>query len=386
MNIRFVLVIVALLMTSGCAGLAVDLPSVPQTEPATVVVMPITSRLIALQSAGAESQKDQAAREEASVPAIPVEPYVYKLGVGDVLEIAVPAIASLGVVGAVPLQTSQRSSGDTFTIAADGTIIVPYIDHPVPAAGKTIRELQLDLIRELTRFLRVPQVNITVAQFRSQRILVSGQVPKPGYVPVTEVPLSVIGALQVAGAQLPGNFHDVPRTRGALGLAGEQNTDLSQVVMIRDHVKRMVDVERMLKLGDVSDDWILKNGDVVYVPPAQNSFIFLLGEVKEQGLVQISDRKSSLAEVIALVGGFNQTTANAKRVYVIRGDMNDPQIFQLNANASNALLLADAFKLRPRDVVYISEANISRWNRFVEDLVPALSELLTTGLVVNQVK
>src|SRR5262249_2122067 len=131
------------------------------------------------------------------------EPYVYRLGVGDLLEIAVPTIAAFGTL-APPSQPGPRAAGDTFSIAADGTIIVPYVDHPVPAAGKTVRELQVDLIRELTRFLRVPQVNISVVQFRSQKVLISGQVPKPGYEPVTDVPLTIIGALQMAGAELPG--------------------------------------------------------------------------------------------------------------------------------------------------------------------------------------
>jgi len=373
----------AILLLSACTGLTIDLPSAPQPEPQTVVITPITANLIAVQAEALQRQQKSSAAEAAPLSAV-TEPYLYRLGVGDLLEIAVPTIAAFGAL-APQQQPGSRAAGDTFSIAADGTIIVPYVDHPVAAAGKTVRELQIDLIRELTRFLRVPQVNISVVQFRSQKILISGQVPKPGYEPVTDVPLTIIGALQMAGAELPGNFHNVPRTRGVLGLAGEQNTDLSQVALIRDHQRRVFDVESMLKHGNVSDDWVLKDGDAIYVPPAQNSYIFLLGEVKEQGLVQISDGRSTLAEVITLVGGLNQPTANGERVYVIRGDMNQPQIFQLNANTANALLLADAFKLMPRDVVYVSEAGISRWNRFFEDLVPLLSELLTTGLIVNQV-
>lgn len=80
-------------------------------------------------------------------------------------------------------------------------------------------------------------------------------------------------------------------------------------------------------------------------------------------------------EAIGTAGGIAQETADGEALYVIRGaeDMaKEPaKVFQLNAKSPTAFALAKHFPLQPQDVVFVGPANITRWNRFISQLLPS---------------
>jgi polysaccharide export outer membrane protein len=90
----------------------------------------------------------------------------------------------------------------------------------------------------------------------------------------------------------------------------------------------------------------------------------------------------TLAEAISNVGGLNERQSDATGVFVIRraeGASADSDhlidLYQLNLKDATALVLADSFVLNNRDMVYVTAAPLSRWNRVVSLLVPSLSPL-----------
>ncbi|WVM88245.1 hypothetical protein UMZ34_18785 [Halopseudomonas pachastrellae] len=48
-------------------------------------------------------------------------------------------------------------------------------------------------------------------------------------------------------------------------------------------------------------------------------------------------------------------------------------VFQLNAQSPSAFILADQFEMQPQDVVFVGAAGITRWNRFISQLLPSAS-------------
>ncbi|PKL94166.1 MAG: capsular biosynthesis protein, partial [Gammaproteobacteria bacterium HGW-Gammaproteobacteria-9] len=66
---------------------------------------------------------------------------------------------------------------------------------------------------------------------------------------------------------------------------------------------------------------------------------------------------------------------DGEALYVIRGAedmMTEPaKVFQLNADSPTAFALAKHFPLQPQDVVFVGPANITRWNRFISQLLPS---------------
>jgi len=89
----------------------------------------------------------------------------YKIGPLDILDISVFKVPDL---------TKEVQ------VAEDGTINYPLVGA-VAAAGKTSRELELELTKELgAKYLRDPQVTVMIKEYNSQRVTISGSVKTSG--------------------------------------------------------------------------------------------------------------------------------------------------------------------------------------------------------------
>ena len=94
----------------------------------------------------------------------------------------------------------------------------------------------------------------------------------------------------------------------------------------------------------------------------------------------------TLTQALGRAGGLNPTTAKGKAVYVIRGmedlEQAPAKVFQLDAQSPAAFALADQFKVKPGDVVFVGPAGVTRWNRLLSQLLP-LSGLISNAASAN---
>ena len=111
--------------------------------------------------------------------------------------------------------------------------------------------------------------------------------------------------------------------------------------------------------------------------------VYVLGEVNKNGFLPITDQPLSLADALSLSGWLNPDTADPRYIYVIRGEYTHPQIFWLNAKTPDRLLLAEKFSLQPRDILYVSSAPATRWNRSLNQLLPSIQAIWYTQAVVR---
>ena len=98
-----------------------------------------------------------------------------------------------------------------------------------------------------------------------------------------------------------------------------------------------------------------------------------MGEAGKQAALRIGNHGLNLTEAIGEAGGMNQALADATGVFVIRNapqDIEKPiHIYQLNLKDATAYALGNEFKLRANDVVYLTAAPVTRWNRVVSQLI-----------------
>jgi len=286
-----------------------------------------------------------------------VAQYSYRVGPRDVLRVTVWDHPELTAPSQFPRSPDTAVTGATNevagqVVAADGTIFVPYYG-PLHVAGKTVNEVRELMTKALARYIKNPQIDIRVVAFRSQMVQVLGEVGRPGPVSITDLPLTAVDAVNLAGGS-------------------KSQADLGRVTVTRNGRIEEIDLQRLYDNGDIAQNRLLRDGDIVHVPDHARNKVFVFGEVSKPSSQFMNKGRMTLAEALGDAGGVNQITSNPGRIYVIRGDFERPNIFRLDAGSPDALLLAQRFPLEPLDVVYVATAEITRWNRVISQMLPTI--------------
>ncbi len=109
-----------------------------------------------------------------------------------------------------------------------------------------------------------------------------------------------------------------------------------------------------------------------------------MGEVLRPQALRFTTSHLTLTQALGQAGGLNEITSRGM-VYVVRGALNkqgtaqEPTVYELDAKSPSAFALADNFMVRPGDVVFASAAGVTRWNRFMSQLLPLTSALSATA-------
>lgn len=244
------------------------------------------------------------------------------------------------------------------TVGPDGSIFYPYIGR-VQVAGRTTQDVRNEIARRLTEYLNDPQVDVSVMKYRGRKAYVVGQVERPGAVPITDDPLFVTNLITQSGGFT-------------------ENADLAGVVLNRDGVLRSLNLFDLYYQGDMSQNVLLKDGDIITIPERTQDKIFVLGEVMRPQAKLLPWEDYTLADALGDAHGLDPVTSKASQVYVIRAiDEDRPQIWHLDASSPAALVLADSFRLQARDVVYVDAAGVTRWSRVINQILPTATSLMT---------
>ncbi|GAB3682797.1 polysaccharide biosynthesis/export family protein [Salinisphaera aquimarina] len=342
-------------------------------------VVQVTPALIRQQQRERASRTLGAAQEKISSGL--TESIAYKVGVGDVLQIIVFGQPDLNnPTGTGGGGGANSASGQL--VSADGTIYFPYAGE-MKAQGLTLKQLRREISRRLSSYIRDPQVDVRVAQYRSQRVYISGDIQKPCTVPITDVSLTVLQALDQC------DTFALQRSANS----DNQGIGVQNVVLIRDGESTPLDLNQIYATGRPVP---LQSGDRLLVDDSANR-IFMVGEFSQQLALPYSTGGMSLNDAIADAGGVSLGTADTSAIYVVRGFVDSapasdggvktivrPNVYKLDASSVGGLLLANQFQLEPRDVVFAAPASLVNFNRALAQITPSLDILFQSFLLYDR--
>ncbi len=284
----------------------------------------------------------------------------YRVGPRDILNITVWGHPELSIPTGEFRAAGTPGAGNV--VGEDGTFFYPFVGV-MQAAGRTVEEIREELTRKLSHFIEKVQLDVRVSGYRSQRVYVVGEVAQPGVYQVQDIPLTVLEAISNAGGVTP--------------LA-----DLRNITLTRNDKLYSINLLSLYEGGDVTQNVLLEQGDVLNVPDNVLNKVFVLGEtamgrgfgVRPRSLI-MNKARMTLTEALSEGGGIDQETADAARIFVFRSGIGNSEIFHLDAKSPDALILAERFQLQPRDVVFVDRAEGIRWNQIIAQVAPTVQLL-----------
>lgn len=100
--------------------------------------------------------------------------------------------------------------------------------------------------------------------------------------------------------------------------------------------------------------------------------IYVMGESGKNQALPMRDQGMTLSDALGESLGINPNSASASRIYVVRTNPNDrtTEIYHLNLMSLGDFGLANQFRLRSNDIVYIDATGLTRWQRVVNQIIP----------------
>jgi len=308
------------------------------------------------------------------------------IGKGDILEIAIweaPPAALFGTAGGDPRMTSSGSTARGTSLPeqmvdSEGRITIPFAGS-IQAADRTPQEIALDITSRLTGKAHQPQAIVRLVRNATATVTIVGDVASSSRVPLTAKGERVLDVLASAGGvKQPVNKTTVQITRG------QKTTMMPLEAVIRDPRQNV----------------ILQPGDVVTVMFQPYSFI-ALGATSRNEEVPIEATGVTLAQALGRVAGLQDARADVKGVFLFRledpnalppelrttarltPDGRVPVIYRVNMKDPATFFIAQNFPIRDKDVLYVSNAPLADFQKFVNVIYSTLLPVATT-ITVSQ--
>jgi polysaccharide biosynthesis/export protein len=236
----------------------------------------------------------------------------------------------------------------TVTVSANGYIGFPLLGH-VKVAGRTAHQLESELAGQFDRYVINPQVTVSIKEYRSQRVAVTGSVRNPNVYAVTGQK-HLLDLLLMAGGPTEKDLwatcyvsRPLPKTGGTPGEA--------QTIA--------VDLVELLERGNQSLNIPVFGGDIINVP--RPGVVFVDGAVKKPGMFPLTGR-NSLVQIMALAGGANME-ADLSAIHILRmGSNGNRQIITVDYNRAKTGV---EYPIKDNDIVLVPR---SGWKSFVAGL------------------
>ncbi len=280
-----------------------------------------------------------------------------RVGIGDTIRVTIFEAASGGLFSGASGGDPKAGGGSHSAVLPpqlvqrDGSITVPYAGR-VPVAGRTVHEIERDIVTRLTGKAIEPQVVISLSENIASAVTLQGESVKGGRIPLT-----------AAGDRLL----DVIATGGGI------TTPAYETFLELTRSGRTVRVPFQTVLNSPKENIFARPDDVLTVVRYPLTFT-AVGATGNNAVVPFSAVGISLEEAIGKSSGLSDGRADPEGVFVFRYEpvsvVRDypgltpqqaalnlvPTVYILNMRDARSLFLARKFSVHDKDIVFVSNS------------------------------
>ncbi|AWN43913.1 polysaccharide biosynthesis/export family protein [Methylobacterium durans] len=277
------------------------------------------------------------------------------IGIGDFVAVSIWEAGSGGLFSG-PLVADRFSAGSKSAlipeqvVARDGAISVPYAGR-IQVAGRRPQDVQALIETELAGKAIQPQVLVSVTKPISQAVTVTGEV--------------------AGGARLPLSAKG-DRLLDIVASAGGVRAPVSETFVRLSRGRTTATVPLTTVVSNPRENIYLRPGDVLTLVRDPQTFL-AVGALGNSTEIPFQAEGITLAQALAKARGLSDFQADPAGTFIFRfepasvvrrlnpgsallGTPLVPVVYRVNMRDPNSLFLTQAFRMRNRDLIYVSNA------------------------------
>lgn len=237
-----------------------------------------------------------------------------------------------------------------FRVDGDGFINMPLLGK-VKAGGLTVEAFEASLVELLKKYVRRPQVTVTMVQLSGEPIFFVGAFKAPGIYPLAGRRTLVEMIASIGGFQPTASRRIKVTRRKEKG-----EIPLPNAIPSPDGSSTSIEINTASLRENVNpaEDILLEPFDVISVEQAEK--VYITGEVGRTGAYDLLERDSiSVIQALTLAGGVRES-ANTKRAVILRPVLNTSRRAEIAINLKRIMRGEDSDRpLLPNDVLYVEK-------------------------------
>jgi polysaccharide export outer membrane protein len=262
----------------------------------------------------------------AALPAEVPQSAEYRVGPKDLLEVTAMGVAEINKF--------------VVRVSEDGLIRLPLVGE-VEVNNLTQSDVEKKLIKILgEKYLINPQVTVFILEYRSKRVSVLGAVEKPG-------PYELLGRQTIMSI-----------ISQAGGMTRDAGNDIIVIRQLPDgsSTSIRISIDELFVKGEAKLNIPLEPNDIVNIPVDKVVTIYVFGQVKNPGALQVKrSNLPTLTQAIAQAGGFSDRAAKGR--ITIRRKKPSGEETEIKVNAKDILKgKVKDVPLMENDTVYVPES------------------------------
>lgn len=310
--------------------------------------------------------------------------YAGTVNIGDVLEISIweapPAVLFGGTFNSEGQGSGHLTKLPEQMVNSKGTVTVPFIGS-LSVVGRTPEAIQDQIVNSLKRKANQPQAMVRIVNNNSADVTVIRQGSS------IRMPLS----------------SNNERVLDAIAAVGGSGADIQDVTIQLTRGNQVKTLPFETLIAEPYQNIALRAGDVVTMLTTPYSFTGL-GAVGNNQQVKFSTKGLTLAEAIGKMGGLIDTRSDPRGIFVFRyvpfgqldmqkqieweergygAGMDVPTVYRVNLLEPKSMFLMQRFPMQDKDIVYVSNAPLAEFQKFLRMIFSITSPITSTVNSVN---
>ncbi len=230
-------------------------------------------------------------------------------------------------------------------VPINGRISIPYAGD-FSVLGKSVDSVQKEISAKYTNVFNTAEVSLNRIDRQPLRASVIGLANQPGQHTIERKGVTLAELIALSGGT-------------------KEEPYLCDYLIHRNKNTYKLNNDQITKMKIPAQD-----GDLIEIKRSEEHSITVMGSVNKPGNHKFPKSHCHLSDFLGEGKGINVNRADATGVFIFRKVGGRTHLYRFNLQKPEGMIHASKFNVHGKDIVYVTEAPLSKWGRVIRGILP----------------